>query len=121
MNKILALLCFVLGVVIFLVAFPESGAALLVLCVTSVTAIALLRNSDEDNEFLVKIFIIGLLLRVTLATVIFVLDLQDYFGPDAIGYDTLGSRLSDVWLGNLSEAELRSSITSRAVTMSGPG
>lgn len=121
MNKILALLCFVLGVVVFLVAFPQSGGALLVLGIASVAAIALLRNSDEDNEFLVNIFIIGLLLRVTLATAIYVLELQDYLGPDALGYDALGSRLSDVWLGNVSESELLSSFTARATMTSGPG
>ena len=121
MNKILALLCFVLGVVIFLVAFPHSGAALLVLSVSAVAAVALIRQSDEDNNFLVRIFIVGLMLRVTLATVIYVLDLQDYFGPDALGYDKLGDRLSNVWFGNLSVSELNSGFTDRAVATSGPG
>ncbi|MBA3634388.1 MAG: glycosyltransferase family 39 protein [Acidobacteria bacterium] len=119
MDRILAISCFLLALVIVLVAFPEGATAVLVLTACSVIAVAIIRHSTEDDGFLQRIFIIGLLLRIAFGTIIHVFDLRDFLGSDALLYDELGSRLAGVWAGNiLPNADY---LTQRATEMTGPG
>ena len=58
------------------------------------------RASDDDSVFLVRIFIFALLVRMTLASLIFLFNLQDFFGGDAYTYDFFGETQLNIWLGN---------------------
>lgn len=58
------------------------------------------RPNIIDYDFLVKVFIAAFLVRAILATLIVLLELQQYFGPDARYYDYLGGELADSWWGS---------------------
>jgi 4-amino-4-deoxy-L-arabinose transferase-like glycosyltransferase len=53
----------------------------------------------DDGPFLLRVFIAGLLVRMLVGTLIFVFNLQEFFGGDAITYDFFGSALLKVWQG----------------------
>jgi Dolichyl-phosphate-mannose-protein mannosyltransferase len=122
MDKILAIFCFLLGLSISLIAFPEGATAVLVLTVCSLAAIAIIRHTvkdKEDKEFVQRLFIIALLLRVSFGTIVHIFDLREFFGGDAILYDLLGNRLAGIWFGSIPVNA--DDITQRAMQMSGPG
>ncbi|HET6889550.1 MAG TPA: glycosyltransferase family 39 protein, partial [Pyrinomonadaceae bacterium] len=80
-------------------AFDTSKAVLL--C----TAIALLiglfsYRQKPHGSFLLKLFISALLIRMLLATIIFVFNKQDFFGGDAMTYDFFGETLLRGWRGD---------------------
>jgi 4-amino-4-deoxy-L-arabinose transferase-like glycosyltransferase len=74
------------------------GACALVVCF-------FIKRSELHQEFLLQVFISALLVRVLLASAIFVLRLQGFFGGDALTYDLQGHLLSLVWQNQLSYNE----------------
>jgi hypothetical protein len=54
----------------------------------------------DDGVFLVRLFIFALLLRMLLGVLIFIFNLQDFFGGDAYTYDFFGETQLNIWLGN---------------------
>src|SRR4051794_29751740 len=60
----------------------------------------LMHRSGPDGKFLLRLFLFALLLRVLLATVIFALNLQDFFGGDAVTYDFFGRAQVRAWGGD---------------------
>ncbi|HEU4478230.1 MAG TPA: glycosyltransferase family 39 protein [Pyrinomonadaceae bacterium] len=78
----------------------DSGSAILLCAVlASIAGFAMSRNT-ECGEFLLKIFVAGLLIRLILGTAIFVFQAQDFFGGDAITYDRLGAAQLKFWAGD---------------------
>jgi hypothetical protein len=86
--------------IIFLV--PGYGAAAVLLC-AALTALALLviSRAGVDRTFLSQLFAAALLLRVLLGTCIFMFHLQQFFGGDALAYDSLGDTMLKVWRGEV--------------------
>ena len=81
------------------IVFPEGvGAIVILTLMTALTLPVLLRNSN-DSGFIYKLFLAGLLIRILFGSFIYVLELQDFFGPDAITYDARGSLIADYWHG----------------------
>lgn len=97
-DKILAALCFLLGAFILSSAFSVGAAAMVLLVGCSLVVLFILRQA-EDNVFLRRIFLVGLLPRVALGTFIYLYDLYDFFGPDAKFYDFFGKTLIGIWNG----------------------
>jgi 4-amino-4-deoxy-L-arabinose transferase-like glycosyltransferase len=79
---------------------PAHGpAALLVCLIFALPACLIIHRVDSENGFLLRVFIIALLIRVLLGTLIFSLDLHEFFGPDAYSYDQYASQLLKYWQG----------------------
>lgn len=101
MDKLLAILAFVIAAGVIAVTLPDGPLAVLLCAVCAgVALIAINRNFDgEEQVFLRRMFIIGLLLRVLLATVTYIFKLQSFFGGDSITYDLGGLDLYNKWFG----------------------
>lgn len=79
--------------------FDTSKAVLL--CAALATVIGLFAYRQKPHgSFLLKLFISALLVRMLLATIIFVSYKQDFFGGDAMTYDFFGEALLRGWEGN---------------------
>lgn len=86
------------GVIWFL---PNQGPGALTLCaiVSLPTLFVLLRTHDE-RTFLVRLFLIALMGRIVLATIIQIGGWEDFFGGDAHTYDIFGKSLLQSWYGD---------------------
>jgi hypothetical protein len=110
MDRVLAILYFVACFLIVVTSFPDGAVAVLVLTFGVITVNLIIRNYSENADFLLKVFMIGLLLRVSLGTIIHVFGLHDFFGPDALIYDKLANLIVDVWSGNIDLKNLDQSV-----------
>ena len=80
---------------------PEEGPGALAMCVlTSVPAIIILARSPEQRTFLMRLFLIAVMLRIVLAMGIFVGHMEEFFGGDANTYDIFGQSLVQSWHGD---------------------
>jgi 4-amino-4-deoxy-L-arabinose transferase-like glycosyltransferase len=80
---------------------PTYGASAVLLCaVVAVVAGLFVNTVEQDKQFLLRIFVVGVLVRMLIGTLIFSLHLQEFFGGDANTYDYLGNELLAVWQGN---------------------
>ena len=101
MNALLTALSLILRVSIILLA-PEQGLHAVLLCVILASfAGYVIHRVGNDKRFLLQIFVAGLLIRMVIATVIFIGGMQNFFGGDAFTYDGLGYAMLKVWQGNL--------------------
>jgi hypothetical protein len=101
MNTLLVcLILAVFGGVLFLQPGYAPGALALCILSSLPTVIVLARDSTEDRTFLLRVFTLGLLLRVLLATVIFTGHMEEFFGGDANTYDIYGKSLAASWHGD---------------------
>lgn len=79
---------------------PGYGASAVLVCAIAAIIAGLFTSRIEtDKKFLLRILILGVLVRMLIGTVIFTLQLQDFFGGDAKTYDELGRQLLSVWHG----------------------
>jgi 4-amino-4-deoxy-L-arabinose transferase-like glycosyltransferase len=80
---------------------PTYGASAVLICaVVAVVAGLFINNVKVDKQFLLRLFIVGVLVRMLIGTLIFSLHLQEFFGGDANTYDYLGNELLAIWQGN---------------------
>src|ERR1051325_4240835 len=93
MNALLPILALLLTAVVVQVApTPAYGAAAIILCaVLAGIAGLIISQSKTDKQFLLRLFVSGLLLRMIIGVLIFNFRLQSFFGGDAFTYDALGS------------------------------
>jgi 4-amino-4-deoxy-L-arabinose transferase-like glycosyltransferase len=99
MNSVLIFLALVLcaGISVFV---PMFGASAVILCaVLACLAGFVISRVKEDAQFLLRVFVGGLLVRVLVGTLIFSLNLQEFFGGDAFTYDFFGNSLLKYWQG----------------------
>ena len=83
--------------------FPEGVGAIVIIGILSALLLPmLLRNAAEPN-FVFWLFFAGLLVRIVFGLLIYLLQLQDFFGPDAVTYDFRGAMLADSWHGLVQE------------------
>ncbi len=101
MNSLLLTLAllFGLGVSLFIPTYGPSAVLVGVLCAVVAGSI-IYQTGGEHRQFLVSLFIIALLVRMSLGTLIFSFNLQSFFGGDALTYDEFGFSLLQVWQGN---------------------
>jgi len=96
---IIASILGIFGGVIFL--RPEEGPGALAVCVlTSVPTIIVLARSPEQRTFLMRLFLIAVIIRVVLSMAIFVGHMEEFFGGDANTYDLFGQSLVASWHGD---------------------
>jgi hypothetical protein len=79
--------------------FDTSRAVLLTTALASLAGYYAYKQGD-DGIFLVRLFIAALLVRMIVATAIFVFNRQEFFGGDALTYDFVGSAQLAGWGGD---------------------
>jgi len=101
MNALLALLLLVAGVSVSIFVPLHGPTAMLTGAAAACLAGYLIYRADVDRRFLLQLFVGGVLVRVAIGTIIFVAQLQDFFGGDAITYDGFGYALLRLWQGEI--------------------
>jgi len=126
MNGVITFLAIIIGAAIILFApvlaepylspFGPSQPVTIGLCVRAVLfcgvaafiAGLIIRRTRSHGSFLLKLFLLAMLLRIIIGTAIFVFNGQDYFGGDAWTYDFYGVQQSLAWAGDkLAAREVR--------------
>ncbi len=100
MNALLAALALALAVGVSFVLPAEGPMALVFCAVTALAAGVVISRVGGEREWLLQVFVTALLVRVAVGSAINLLQLQDFFGGDAVTYDELGIALSYSWLSN---------------------
>jgi dolichyl-phosphate-mannose-protein mannosyltransferase len=100
MNAILTIIT-IFTCVAAIVMVPGQGPMAMVLCVlTAIGVGVLIQRVNQEREFLLRIFVGGLVIRILVAAVINSFDLQTFFGGDADTYDWFGYCLGQAWHGS---------------------
>lgn len=98
-TLIMVALLVVCGGVIYLKPGAAPGA--LAVCVaTSLPTIIVLARERDDKIFLLRLFVLGVIARIIIATVIYTAGLEEFFGGDANTYDLYGQSLAQAWHGD---------------------
>lgn len=118
MDRILIILCSILGLSMVFLAFPDGAISVLLILFLTIPAIFLIRKFSEEKAFLTEVFLAALLVRLGLGLIIHFFGLRNVFGPDAFTYDEIGMRLSEILQGLPVPND---DITSRAKDMNLPG
>ncbi|HQU85739.1 MAG TPA: hypothetical protein PKY59_21565 [Pyrinomonadaceae bacterium] len=101
MERILKILCLVVGLAMAFVGFPNGAISSLLVTAFALLIIFLIRKyAEEDKELLTSIFLIALLVRIVFGLFVSIAGLQTFFGADAKTYDSLGQRLVELWFYN---------------------
>lgn len=101
MDKILIILCFIIGLIMSVAVFPDGAVAVLFTSVWAVFVVYVIRKTyKEDAELLTQIFLAALAARLIFGLVVHWFDIRAFFGGDAYTYDSLGNRLTEIWFGN---------------------
>ena len=101
--------------VIFLQPAHAPGA--LAMCaIVSMPTIIVLARTKEERTFLFRLFLLAVLVRIIVATVIFTANLEEFFGGDANTYDIFGQSLVEAWHGDAYHAGKYSSFTQSGAT-----
>ena len=97
---------------------PESLASGIVVLVLGMTAIGLIRQYSTDVNFVTRVFLVGLGLRLIFGAFVYALEFREFFGGDALTYHFKGLTLLEYWMGDLppGSAELE-----RATSTASPG
>jgi len=100
MNTVLILLVVaVCGGTLF-VRPAEAPAALAMCALAALPTIIILARTPEQRTFLMRLFVLALVVRIILAVVIYVGHMEEFFGGDANTYDIFGQSLVEAWHGN---------------------
>ena len=79
--------------------FPEGVGAIVMLSICSLVAVpALIRNSNEPN-FVLRLFLVALAVRIVVGLLIYIFQLSGFFGGDALTYNARGAFIADYWHG----------------------
>ncbi|CAN5486757.1 hypothetical protein BH10ACI2_BH10ACI2_19430 [soil metagenome] len=90
----------VIALAVSAVTFPDGAVGIGMVFSLSSLAIFILRRYTDEKEFITNIFLLGLALRMGFGVIIYIFDLQSFFGGDFVAYDTNGMALSEFWLGH---------------------
>ena len=92
------LLVIALGTVV--VSFPDGASAILVVLILTGICLFIFRKYTDEKDFIVRLFVLSLAVRLGFGIAVHVFDLREFFGGDAMTYDFRGSVLVDNWLGH---------------------
>ena len=99
MNAILTFLL-ILTLAGSAIVAPKDGPPAVVLCLAFALIVGCaIWRFEHRNEFLLRLFVAGLCVRVVVAILIYRFRLQTFFGGDADTYDHFGFALNQVWHG----------------------
>jgi hypothetical protein len=104
MNTILIILTLLIcGGVIYLMPVQGPGALAFCAAISAPTVYALAR-SHEERQFLLRLFVLAVLARIIVATIIYLGGMQEFFGGDANTYHLFGESLNQSWHGDVFHA-----------------
>src|SRR4051812_12608313 len=93
MNSLLTFLALLLCAIILFIT-PADGASALLVCIIIAVPVGLLISRTGSNKtFLLHLFVGALLMRLLLGLIIYTLNMQEFFGGDALTYDYYGFAL----------------------------
>lgn len=98
-NKLLAIITALVAVLVAIATFPVGFSALLVCLVPSVLAVTIIQRYATEKDFLIRVFLIGLLVRISFATFLHVFEYRTFFGEDSGVYDVFGDKIANYWWG----------------------
>ena len=100
MNTLLiALLLLIGGAVVYLM--PGYGGGALAFCAAvSLPTVFILARLGNEKKFLLRLFVLALAVRIIIASVIFMGNMQEFFGGDANTYHIFGESLNMSWHGD---------------------
>ena len=104
MNALLAFLTLAVSAGIVFIAPAQAPGALVVCAAISLPTILLLARRSPERAFLLRLFVIGLLIRMLVGGVIYVGHMENFFGGDANTYDVFGLALRAAWHGDSVQA-----------------
>jgi hypothetical protein len=80
---------------------PAEGPGALAMCAAvSVPTLFILARARHDKTFLLRLFLLGVLARIIVGSIIFTAHLEEFFGGDANTYDVFGQSLVQSWHGD---------------------
>ncbi|MFL6231241.1 MAG: glycosyltransferase family 39 protein [Pyrinomonadaceae bacterium] len=89
-------------VLVVLALSPGFGPAAVALCAAcALVAGLVISRLGTDKEFLLRLFVAGLIARMLVGTIIFNFHLQEFFGGDAFTYDYFGTMVMKMWRGEI--------------------
>ncbi|HEX8737354.1 MAG TPA: hypothetical protein VF721_18620 [Pyrinomonadaceae bacterium] len=118
MEKVLVILCVAFGLIISVFLFPDGMGASLLCALTAAVAALIINRHEDEKEFLIQVFLLGLFFRIVLAGTIYTFGWGEYLGGDSRTYDQLGYTLLQVWNGNI---PLDNEYARRATKIGGSG
>jgi hypothetical protein len=100
MNTLLIVLTLLIcGALIQLMPGAAPGA-LAACAVVSAPAIFMLARTRDNKTFLLRLFILAVIVRIIVATIIYLGNMQEFFGGDANTYHLFGQSLNQSWHGD---------------------
>lgn len=100
MDKVLALLGFVIAIGIIALTFPDGNAAVVVATLLAALTLVLIRYfRSEDQLLLSRLFITALFARLVFGALIHFFDIRDRFSADSTTYHEVGRRRMEEWFG----------------------
>jgi hypothetical protein len=100
MNAILIFLVVVVCGGTLFIKPSEAPGALAMCAVAAMPTIIILARTPEQRTFLMRLFVLALVVRMILAVAIYVGHMEEFFGGDANTYDVFGQSLVEAWHGN---------------------
>lgn len=94
----------------------EAPAALTFCAIVSTPTILMLARAGKERTFLLRLFLVAVMLRIILATIIFSGHMENFFGGDANTYDAYGQALVQAWHGSAYHASMVSSFVRQGVS-----
>ncbi|HVF23992.1 MAG TPA: glycosyltransferase family 39 protein [Pyrinomonadaceae bacterium] len=80
---------------------PVHGPGALLICaLVSLPTLLVLMRAGEERTFLLRLFVLAVVVRIMLATVIHIGGMEAFFGGDATTYDIFGKSLMQSWHGD---------------------
>ena len=100
MNSVLAVLTFATFVIVLVMAPADGGTAMMLALPLAAIAAWMISQFKIEERFLFQLFTIAVLVRILVGTLIYVFQMQTFFGGDASTYDYFGYALLKAWEGN---------------------
>ena len=100
MIRVLVLIAFIFGLIVSISGFPTGAVASVVAGILTLFLVFGLEKifpEKEERNFIIQIFLGGLLVRLILAFIIYIYNLEKYFGPDAFIYNSQGILFAECW------------------------
>ncbi|MBD0370384.1 MAG: glycosyltransferase family 39 protein [Pyrinomonadaceae bacterium] len=99
MNSALILAAIIIFTSIIILVPGLGAPAVIVVLVLASIASVIIYSNRAHGPFLLRIFICGLMIRIIIGTTIYLFNLQEFFGGDAITYDQFGLLTLNIWQG----------------------
>jgi len=100
MNTLLIALALAIGVAVLYLIPGQASGALTFCVIVSLPTLWVLARSGEEKTFLLRLFILAVVVRIGIASVIYLGNLQEFFGGDANTYHIFGESLNGSWHGD---------------------